>query len=249
MALGTTALIAASIGSTAISTGLSFIQADKQRREQRKAEAAAARFTADARKKLKINFAEQLSIQKEPYQLAREAGLSTAASAIQAGQESDRGAEATAGKITMAQNLAQADVRAQMGKELMDIEKQIADENSRLRDLDVQLDLGEVEGAQLAARDAQEAADQAKYQGVQGALSLFQQVNALGSLYGENNKVTNFSKEGGQVSYSQRPDMTTIDTSGGMNPIDARTNPDLMTNAFDFQYNPFALGNYQGLRR
>lgn len=239
MALGTTAALATSIGAKALTTGLSFIQADKQRREQRKAEAAAARFMADARRRLGINFAEQLSIQKEPYQLAREAGLSTAASAIQAGQESDRGAEATAGKITMAQNLAQADVRTQMGKELMDIEKQIVDEESRLRDLNVQLDLGEVEGFQLAARDAQEAADQARNQGVQGVVSLFQDINALGGLYGKNNKVTNFTKEGGQVSYSQRPNMTTIDTSGSMNPIEARTNPNLLTNPFDFSYNPF----------
>ncbi len=174
MALAT----AIAIGGLAISgasAGMSFAQAGAQKRRQRQAEADAAIAMAAARKKLEINYADELAIQKEPYELQREALLSAGAQAIEAGVESERGAAATAGKVQMAQNEAQADVRTAMGKEMMDIQKQQIAEQSRLRDLNVQLDLGEVEGAQLAARDAQEAATASMEQGFQGLTSMAQQ--------------------------------------------------------------------------
>lgn len=164
-----TAVAVGGLAISAASTINSFSQASKQRNTQRQAEASAARAMAEARKKLSINYAKERAIQKEPYELQREAMLSTGSQIIQAGQESDRGAETTAGKIMMAQNEAQAGVRTEMGKEMTEIEKEIIDEQSRLRDLGVQLDLGEVEGAQLAARDAQEAAtayQEAGYKGI-----------------------------------------------------------------------------------
>jgi hypothetical protein len=163
---------AMAIGGLAISAGstaMSFTQASQQSRLQRKAEADAAKAMADARRRLEINYAKERSIQKEPYELQREAMLSAGSQLIQAGQESDRGAQTTAGKVYMAQNEAQGGIRTAMGTELTDIEKEIIDEESRLRDLNVQLDLGEVQGAQLAARDAQEAkvaAETAGYKGI-----------------------------------------------------------------------------------
>lgn len=163
---------AVAIGGLAISAGstaMSFAQASQQRKAQRNAEAKAAEAMAEARKKLSINYAKERSIQKEPYELQREAMLSAGSQLIQAGVESDRGAETTAGKIFMAQNEAQGGLRTSMGQDLTEIEKEIIDEQSRLRDLGVQLDLGEVEGAQLAARDAQEAAasyETAGYKGI-----------------------------------------------------------------------------------
>ena len=58
----------------------------------------------------------------------------------------------------MAQNEAQAGVRTAMGTEMDAIQKLQLGEDSRLRDVGVQLDLGEAEGAQLAAQNAQTAA-------------------------------------------------------------------------------------------
>lgn len=178
-----TALAIGGLAISAGSTAMSFVQAGKQNKLQREAEAKAAQAMAQARKKLEVNFAEQRSIQKEPYELAREAILSTGAQAIQAGVESDRGAEVTAGKVQMAMNQGQADIRTAMGQELTDIEKDIINEDSRLRDLNVQLDLGEVEGAQLAARDAQEASNAAMMQGFQGLESMGQQALDMVPLY------------------------------------------------------------------
>lgn len=212
MAIATATAIA--LGGLAISAGstaMSFSQASKQSKLQREAEAKAAQAMAEARKKLNVNFAKNLSIQKEPYELAREAMLSTGAQALQASIESDRGPEVAAGKIQMAQNQGQADIRSVMGQELTDINKQVINEESRLRDLNAQLDLGEVEGAQLAARDAQEARTSAMTQGFQGLASMGQQALAMVPLYQKQNPP--ISLEGATVTGDTKP------TSFLMNPI------------------------------
>lgn len=169
---------AVAIGGLAISAGstaMSFIQAGQQSRKQRQAEADAARAMEEARKKLDINYAKQLAIQKEPYELQREALLSQGAMSLEAAREADRGAEATAGRLQMAQTEGQAAIRGAMGEELQKIDEQIVAEQSRLRDLGAQIDLEEAAGAQLAARDAAEARAQAMQEGFQGATSLLQQ--------------------------------------------------------------------------
>ena len=170
-----TAVAIGGLAISAASTTMSFVQAGQQKKAQRNAEAAAAAAMAAARKKLEVNFAENRSIQKEPYELARDAMASSAAQAIRQGVESDRGAEVTAGKVQMAMNQGQGDIITAMGQELTDIEKDIINEQSRLRDLNVQLDLGEVEGQQKMARDAQEAATAATMEGFQGLASTAQQ--------------------------------------------------------------------------
>jgi hypothetical protein len=191
-----TAVAIGGLAVSAASTTMSFVQASKQSRLQREAEAKAAQAMAEAKKKLSVNYAKNRSIQKEPYELAREAIISTGASAIQAGIESDRGAEVTAGKVQMAMNEGQAGVRGAMGQELTDIEKDIINEDSRLRDLGVQLDLGEVEGAQLAARDAQEANAAAIAEGFQGLTSTAQQGLAMVPLYQKTQGVKQTQKLG-----------------------------------------------------
>jgi hypothetical protein len=178
-----TAIAIGGLAVSGASTAMSFVQSSAQKGKQREAEAAAAAAMAAARKKLEINYAKERSIQKEPYELAREAMISSGAQAIRAGQESERGAETTAGKVQMAMNQGQADIRGTMGQELTDINKDIINENSRLRDLGVQLDLGEAEGAQLAARDAQEASTAAMSEGFQGLASTAQQGLDFVNLY------------------------------------------------------------------
>jgi hypothetical protein len=191
MAIATsTAIAAASLAATAASTGMSFAQAGKQKQAQRNAERDAAEAMQDARKKLEINFYDTLGIQKEPYELEREALLSQGAQAIQAGVESERGAAATAGRIQMAQQEGQAGVRSAMGQELTALERLSAQEESRLRDIGAQLDLGEVEGAQLAAANAQELRAQSMEQGIQGVTSLGKQAVSYIPLFGGENAKT-----------------------------------------------------------
>lgn len=180
---------AIAVGGLALSAGttvMSFVQAGEQKNKQRAAEAAAAQAMADARKKLNINFTDEMAVKKEPYELQREAMLSAGAQAIQAGVESERGAAATAGKVMMAQNEAQAGIRTEMGKDMTDIQNKQIQEQSRLRDLNAQLDLGQAEGAQLAAANAQEAAAANTAQGIQGIVSTAQQGLNMMPLYFKN---------------------------------------------------------------
>ena len=175
MAAFTSIAAAAGLVGTAASTGMSFAQMGKQKKLQREAEADAEKAMAEARKKLEVNYYDQLAVQKEPYELAREAALAAGAQAIEAGKESERGAAATAGRVQMAQTEEQRKIATAMGEELANLEKLSATEDSRLRDVGAQLDLGEAEGAQQAARDAQEAKNLATQQAMQGVTSMVQQ--------------------------------------------------------------------------
>jgi hypothetical protein len=231
MAVATTTAIA--LGSLALSagtTGMSFAQAGKQRQAQRQAEKDAEQAMAEARKKLEVNFYENLGIQKEPYELEREALLSQGAQAIQAGVESERGAAATAGRIQMAQQQGQAGIRTAMGQDLMNLQKLAASEEARLAGLGYNLDLEEVAGAQKAARDAQQLEAQATQQAMQGIQSIAQQ--------GISNFVPLFSKQNTDAlgnPLSVRPDRFAL-------PQD--TNP--FANASPFITNPFNVPGLGG---
>lgn len=183
MAAFTTIAAGVGLATTAATTGMSFAQAGKQRKAMRQAERDADEAMQAARKKLEVNVFDQLSIQKEPFELEREALLSQGAQAIQAGVESERGAAATAGRIQMAQQEGQAGIRSAMGQELQGLERLSAQEEGRLRDIGVQLDLEEVAGAQLAAANAQELQAQAMQQGMEGITSMASQVASFAPLY------------------------------------------------------------------
>jgi hypothetical protein len=187
MAIATTTALA--IGGLAVSAGtagMSFAQAKKQRNLQQQAKDDAQKAMQDARRALEVNYYDQLAVQKEPYELQREALLSQGAQAIQAGVEGEsRGAAAVAGRVAMAQNEAQAGIRTSMGKEMGDLAKLSAQEDSRLRDVGVQLDLAEAEGAQQAAADAGKAAAAATAQGMQSLGSAVQQGIQMAPLYGQ----------------------------------------------------------------
>ena len=177
--------IAAGIGlaATAASTTMSFVQAGKQKEAQRNAERDAAEAMQEARKKLEVNVYDKLSIQKEAYELEREALLSQGAQSIQAGVESERGAAATAGRVQMAQQEGQGAIRTAMGQELAGLEKLSAQEEGRNRDIGMQLDLEEVAGAQLAAANAAELGAQATQQGFEGVTSMAGQLASFAPLY------------------------------------------------------------------
>jgi len=191
--------IAAGIGlaATAGTTAASFSQASKQRKIQKKAEADAKKFMADARKKLDVNFYEQLGIQREPYELAREAVTSTAAQAIEAAKESERGAAATAGRVFLGAERAQRDIATQMGGEMQALDKLVAAEESRLRDVGMGLDLAEVEGAQLKAREAETRSQAATKQAMEGVVSAAGQVAGMAPLFAKTASVKEFGKIAG----------------------------------------------------
>lgn len=186
MAMLTTVAAGVSIAATATSAGMSFAQANKQKKAMQDAEADAEAAMVAARGKLDVNFAEQMAIKKEAYDLESEAMLVQGAMATEAGKESERGAAATAGRVYATQQKGQAGIRTAMADELTNIEGAILEEDSRLRDLDVALDLEEVAGNQQAAADAQRAATAAKQQAIQSTISAVGQAASMAPLYAKN---------------------------------------------------------------
>lgn len=178
--------IAAGVGlaATAATTTNSFIQAKNQRNAMLAAQEKADKAMEEARKKLDVNFYAALSIPKEAYAQQVQANLVAGAGAIQAATEGEgRGAGAVAGMVQAQQNQAQNEIRANMGQDLYNLQAATAQEDARLRDIGIQLDLGEVEGAQLAAANAQELSAQALQQGMQGVTSLAGQAASMAPLY------------------------------------------------------------------
>ena len=184
MAAFTTVAAGIGLATTAATTGMSFAQAGKQRKAMKKAEAAADSAMQEARKKLEVNQFDKLGINKEPYELAREELASTAQAALQQAAEGEtRGLGATAGRVQMAQNEGQEAIRSQMGQDLQQLEMLSAQEDARLQDIGVQLDLEEVAGAQLAAANAQELGAQAMAQGFEGLTSMGSQLAEQAPLF------------------------------------------------------------------
>lgn len=220
MAVTTAAVVG--IAATAATTGMSFAQAGKQKKAMRQAERDAQEAMESARKKLEVNVYENLSIQKEPFELEREALLSQGAQAIQAGVESERGAAATAGRIQMAQQEGQAGVRTAMGQELAGLERLTAQEEGRLRDIGVQLDLEEAAGAQMAAANAAELSAQATQQGMEGVVSLGGQIASTIPLFAKTAAVKQlgaaeqYASRQGMSAEQLQSDISKMGTVGGV---------------------------------
>ncbi len=226
MAAVTTIAAVGGLAISGVSAGMSFSQANKQKKAQQRAEEEADRAMEAARGKLDVNFAEQMSIKKEAYDLEREAMLVAGAQATQAGIESERGSAATAGRVYAAQQQGQAGIRGAMSDEMTNIENAIIEEDSRLRDLDVALDLEEVAGNQQAAADAQRAAALATKQGVQSTLDFAEQGLSMVPLYGANTSAQKSAVGDTQFSSDEFSDFGNVKVGMGAEAGDGFTNLD-----------------------
>ena len=182
------------LGITAIGTGFSFAQAGSQRKKYKAAEAAAAESMEAARKRLEVNYLEQLAIDKEAYEEMREAALVSGAQTSEALAESERGVAAGAGRLGANMTAAQEGITTAQRAESLALDKAVAKEDSRLRDVNVQLDLGEVAGAQQAISDSKAAESAALQQGFQGLANVGAGVVSASNLYGKSEGAKAFDK-------------------------------------------------------
>jgi len=192
-----TAIAGAAI--SAGTTAVSFAQANKEKNKQMEYEREADEALAKAREALKVNYAKQMSIKKEPYNAEREMLLSQGAMITEAAALSDRGAAAAAGQVYAGQQGAQANITDRQTDELYNIENAILEEESRLRDVGVSLDMEELRGNQQAAADARLAAQQATQQGIEGIANTATQALSMPKLYSGNRSKTNAAIAGTQA--------------------------------------------------
>ena len=164
-------------------TAASFGQAGAQKRKRDAATLAAEKAMADARKRLDVNYMEDLGINKEVYDIARDRSMVQAAGLMEAAASSERGVASTAGQVYQQDLLGQQQVRAAQEGEVNRIEGLIAGEDSRLAGLQANLSLEEAAGAQQAARDAESARVSAIGEGIEGAISTVGQAASMVPLY------------------------------------------------------------------
>jgi hypothetical protein len=172
------------LASTALTTGFSIADMRKARKLQKEADADAQKYMEEAKRFLDVNVYDELGIQMKPYELEREALAQAGAQAIEAGRESERGAAGIAGRVYAGYSDAIRDIQTRQGKEMADLAKLSAAEESRLKDIKTQLALDEAEGAQQASAMYDERAAQAAKNAIAGGVSLLGQAAKLAPLYG-----------------------------------------------------------------
>lgn len=213
----------AGIAISVATTAMSFAEKKKAENRKREAEAAAERKMEEARKKLSVNYADELSIAKEPYQREREAMLAQGANIMDAAVESERGGGASAGRLLAAQQEGQGQIRDAQSVDLFNLEAAQAEEDSRLRDINVDMDLNQIAGAQAAAAEAQDAANVAKQQAIQGIGSVAQQAMSFAPLYAKSSGTRAFNQATRQANRAGTTLSSEINNS--FNVLDAPVGP------------------------
>lgn len=160
------------LGLSALSTGMSFSQAAKQKDLARKRDFEAKKAMQKAKELLQVNAYKGIAIPKEAYEMTADILTSTAQLGLSAAQEADaRSLAATVGRIGAGQTRAAEQFRAGLSKDIFDLEKLVAAEESRRGDIEIGIGLEEVAGAQKAAREAEQASQKALKEGFAGLTS------------------------------------------------------------------------------
>lgn len=194
MAAFTTIAAGVGIAATATTTGMSFAQAAKAKDAQIKADEEASKMMDEARRRVNVNPFAAISLPTEAYKLESEANLQQGAQLTEAGRESERGVAATAGRVQMAQQEGQADIRAQAAQDKYRLDIAKAEGEADIRDKLASIDLAEAEGAQVAASQFQNQYNQLMKQGVEGVASLAGQAASFAPLYEKSSGARQFDK-------------------------------------------------------
>ena len=150
-------LAAIGLGVQALSGVGSFIQAGQRQKEINKANAAAQKAVAEAKKQIQVKPYEALTVSDIPYEQQREKIASMTAQQMEGYKELGVQGMRGAGALAMASTEAQAKVQAEKTKALEGIDLlKAGDELREAKELG-QLAKDEAEGAQQAAADAQAA--------------------------------------------------------------------------------------------
>ena len=178
-------LAAIGLGVKALSGVGSFIQAGQRQKEIDKANRAAQKAVAEAKKQIQVKPFEALTVSDTPYERQREQFASQAAQATQAAAEMGAAGMGRVGAIAMAGDEAQAKVRDQQIKQLESIENLKAQDEARAAQQMATLSLQEAEGAQQAAADAQAAKAASITSGMNTMSGLFGDVTKINPVTGE----------------------------------------------------------------
>lgn len=159
------------------------MQANKQKKMMQEANAEAAKAIKEARKRLDVNVYDALTISDTPYERQREMFNAQTQQMMTGFQELGvQGMRGATAALAQGQQM-QGQIADKKTQRLEGLEQMQAQEEGRLRDINVQLDLQEAEGAQQAARDAEKARQAALKQGIDSSISAVTQGAEMFELY------------------------------------------------------------------
>ncbi len=234
-----TALTLASLGAQAYGSYNSFSQASEASRLKRQAEADAEKAMSNAKKLIQKNEFKGLAIAKEAYRQQQEASNITAAQAIEALRESDRGTGRLGGVYAQKQ-MMDADIAARMGGDIYDLNLLKAKSLEQESDTLAGIELQEKAGQELLMSDL----DRQYKEGTQGGISALgniaaQGVDSLDTNFG--GKVKANMAERRALRSSRKAYNDSIKPFDSINPFDPinfsvgrNTMPD-MSNPFNYQ--------------
>ncbi len=167
-------------------TTMSFIGAGKQKRKEEAAARSASLAMAEVEKELTKNEMKALAIQQEPYEQMQDtlgAQIKTEMAAIREGDQ--RGVLGGSQRVQEGAVQASGAIRTAQGQEMSELDKLVADEETRKSDIRMQIKLGEAAGAQQAAAQAADAKSQLNQQALAGVGSTISQGLQMLPTYGK----------------------------------------------------------------
>lgn len=228
------------IAALAIGVGtatFSFVQAGKQKRAAEAAEKNAALAMNKIEKELTKNEMKALSIEKEPYEMRQDLIKSQIQTQLELVNEGDqRGVLAGGDRINQAVEEAATSERLQMGAEMNEIERLVADEETRKSDIRTQIEMGNVQGAQKAAADNRAASQASMMGGVQALGGALQAGLGMIGPYGKSAGARDIQGMEGAFKRQAREDFL-------------KANPGSTRKDFNQQYNPNSFQqSFSGLK-
>ena len=220
----------------------SFVQANKENDRIKEADAAAAKAMIKQANLLETNFAEQVQVPLEGYELAAQANAAVQQQNIEALQQAgDRSLIGGVGRTMEAGAVESEKMRIGMQKELYDRQVLIKNEDDKIRDAKRAMELGIVSGAQTAAAQAETRRQQMIAQGVQGLAGAAATGLEASGLYSGLNK----QKEDGTLAPTQNTLAPTQNTlAPTQNTLGGVSNPGGTMNFGNSMYNPDGTLNF-----
>lgn len=193
------------LGLQALGAGASIIQGIRARREQREAEAQAERALESAKRTLAVNRMEGLQVPLEAYELAERGLTAQQMQSTQALAEADaRSLAAGVGRSQLVAQQGQEEMRQQMAQDIFSRDKMIAQEQSDIDRSLAAISLQEAEGAQRAAAQREQMAQQGFTGAVSGLSSGLQTFYENTQLYGRQNPTPPADVASNILPYNQR---------------------------------------------
>lgn len=170
MGLETAAIIA--IGgavTSAVQAGVRIVDAQKQKKLMKEAEADAAKALAKAEDIVQTQFMEEVQVPLEAYGLEAQTNIASQKQGIEALSEGgQRALLGGAGRVSAIGSKSSEAARMAMQQDIYSRDVAIARERQGIRDTQARMTLGEVAGAQQAAYDAEYRRMMAQQQALQG---------------------------------------------------------------------------------